>query len=42
MTFTATTKQELSKITRELTAHPNWHYKTSAGDNGTLVFQVES
>lgn len=41
MTLVISTKSDLGKVTRVLTAHPEWHYSTHSGDNGEIVIEVE-
>jgi hypothetical protein len=42
MTLTIATKNDLGRVTRELSSHPEWHYHTHAGENGTIVIEVEA
>lgn len=42
MTLVIATKGDLGKVTRQITAHPEWNYHTMPGDNGEIVIVVDN
>ena len=42
MTLVIATKGDLGKVTRQITAHPEWVYHTTAGDNGEIVVVLDN
>jgi hypothetical protein len=42
MTLEIATRNDMGSVTRLLTSHPEWAYHTHAGDNGSIVIEVEN
>jgi hypothetical protein len=41
MTLVIGTRQDMGPVTRQLAAHPEWHYHAVAGDGGSIVIIID-
>lgn len=41
MTLIIETRNDMGRITRLLSKHPEWNYRTVRGDHGAIVILVE-